>query len=163
MKRPFIIGLALAGAAAAALPATLLGIVPGIGGLEATASAAGSVPPGPPMVLYGAAPGIPGGTSVSVGNVSTGASCGRGSVISDSGSTYYVVDVVADSQVTGCGTSGSTMTLALYFAPSAPGTGGRVATVNVTWSVSGTKQDASPGSPLPITGIASELARDGVN
>jgi len=162
MKRPIIIGLALAGAVMAALPATILSLVPGIGTFDTTASAAGSVPPAPPMVLYGAAPGIPGTSGVIALNGATGANCGRGSVVSDAGATYYVVDVVSDSQVTGCGTSGASMTISLYFTPSTPGTGGRIATVNVTWASGAARQDAAPGSPLPIVAYAPVLARDGV-
>ena len=162
MKRLLIIGLALAGATAAALPATILSLVPGIGQFNTTASAADGAPPGPPMVLYGAAPGIPATSGVTVLNGATGASCGRGSVISDAGATYYVVDVYADSQVAGCGTSGASMTLSLYFTPSTAGTGGRIATVNVTWSPGSARQDATPGAPLPIVAYAPVVAKDGV-
>ena len=162
MKRTFIIGLALAGAVMAALPATVLSLLPGIGTFDTTASAADGAPPGPPMVLYGAAPGIPGTSGVTVLNGATGANCGRGSVISDAGATYYVVDVFSDSQVSGCGTSGASMTLSLYFTPSSAGTGGRIATVNVTWAIGATRQDATPGAPLPIVAYAPVLARDGV-
>ena len=162
MKRPLIIGLALAGAVMAALPATVLSLLPGIGQFDTAASAAGGAPPGPPMVLYGAAPGIPGTSGVTVLNSATGASCGQGTVISDAGATYYVVDVYSDSQVAGCGTSGASMSLFLYFTPSSPGTGGRIATVNVTWAAGGARADASPGAPLPIVAYAPVVAKDGV-
>jgi hypothetical protein len=99
---------------------------------------------------------------VTVLNNATGVTCGRGSVISDSGATYYVVDVYADSQVAGCGTSGTSMSLSLYFTPSSPGTGGRIAAVSVTWSAGGARQDATPGNPLPIVAYAPVVAKDGV-
>lgn len=162
MKRPLILGLALTGAALAALPATLLSVMPGAGRFDSTAMAAGSVPPGPPLVLYGAAPGVAGGTSVTVTNNANGAYCGRGSVVSDAGSTYYVVDVYADSQAAGCGTNGASLSLALYFAPPAPNTGGRTANVSVTWNTGSAKVDASPGAALPIAGYAPLAASDGV-
>ncbi len=163
MKRPFTVGLALAGAIMAALPATALSLLPGMGQSEATVLAAGAAPPGPPMVIYGAASGIPATSSVIVLNSATGATCGRGSVVTVSGATNYVAQVYADSQVPGCGTSGASMSLSLYFSPSSPGTGGRIATVGVTWSSGGSaQQDATPGAALPIVAYAPMVARDGV-
>lgn len=162
MKRTLIIGLVLASAALAALPATILSIMPGAGKLDGTASAAGSVPPGPPLVLYGAVSGVAGGTSVTITNNANGAYCGRGTVISDAGSTYYVVDVYASSQAPGCGTPGASLSLALYFVPTTPTTGGRTATANVTWNAGSAKVDVTPGSALPIAGFAPVTSRDGL-
>ncbi|MCL4230643.1 MAG: hypothetical protein KJ053_03585 [Dehalococcoidia bacterium] len=162
MKRPLIVGLVLVSAVLAALPATFFSMMPGTGRLDRTASAAGSVPPGPPLVLYGAAPGVAGGTSVTITNNANGAYCGRGTVVSDGGSTYYVVDVYASSQAPGCGTPGASLSLALYFAPSTPTSGGRTATANVTWNVGSAKVDVTPGSPLPIAGYAPVTTRDGL-
>lgn len=162
MKRPFVVGLVLAGAALAALPATILSVMPGAGKFDGTAMAAGSVPPGPPLVMYGAVSGVAGGTPVTITNNANGAYCGRGTVVSDGGSTYYVVDVYADSQAPGCGTPGASLSLALYFAPATPTTGGRTATANVTWNVGSAKVDVTPGSALPIAGFAPMAAKDGL-
>ncbi len=160
MKRSFLGGLALSGAALAVLSLSFLMLVP-----ASTASAAAGMPPSPPMVIYGAAPGLGAGTTVTITNNANGASCGVGSVTTDSsGAAKYVAYVYSAAQAAGCGTNGASMSLALYFVPGVPGVGGRVATVSITWSSGGSAlSDATPGTALPVAGFAPLAARDGYN
>jgi hypothetical protein len=79
MKRR-LVGAGIAAAAMLAVPGAAL---------------AQGVPPGPPATIYGSI--TPGQVIVIVINGSS-STCGAGSVVSDSGSTVFVVDVISDSQ-----------------------------------------------------------------
>src|SRR5688572_23540657 len=96
MKRALKVGMGVVTAAAVSLPAMAL---------------AQGFPPDPPSTYYGTVTGGTVGQGV-VANVQSGNSsqtCGVGSVINDGGSTVYVVDVISDSQLDGCGDTGRTI------------------------------------------------------
>jgi hypothetical protein len=134
MKRSTVVRIGFAAAALALLPAAYIGL-----GKVRDADAQGFPPP-PPTTWYGpislANPGQGIIAAVSSGGSST--TCGWGAVLSDSGSTVYVIDVVSDDQIKGCGASGRTVQF--YVPSNTPGQGGRVSTNQVTWQGPGAHQ-----------------------
>ena len=140
-------GAAIAAAAMLALPSAAL---------------AQGVPPGPPATIYGSISGASAGQGVIaiVINGNTSTVCGAGSVVSDSGSTVFVVDVVSDSQRAGCGANGRT--IRFYVTPTSPTTGGRLANESATWTGAGPKQQAlTLGAALSIVKPIPFVASDG--
>ncbi len=118
-------------------------------------------PPDPPATFYGSAAGGSVGQGV-IGIVIDGSkstTCGAGNVVDDSG-PKYVTDVVSNSQLTGCGSSGRTVRF--YFTPSGS-TPGNVANESGTWSGAGPeKLDLTQGSPLTNRLLSPNAANDGV-
>lgn len=115
-----------------------------------TRSEAVDTPPGPPMTAYGEANGGVAGQQVfaviTTGGVSK--TCGQGLVVDDGG-PKFVVDVVAESQVAGCGAAGRSVSF--YFAPTAPGQGGRKGNATVSWEQATAKQaNQTLGQPLQV-------------
>ncbi|MCK9520280.1 MAG: hypothetical protein M0R74_14835 [Dehalococcoidia bacterium] len=146
MKRRFLLGIGLLGAALVAIPATVI---------------AQSPPPDPPATYYGAATGATAGQGVVaiVVNGSTSTVCGTGEVLLDGGKPVYVVDVVANSQINGCGAAGRT--IRFYFTPHG-GAGGRLGNETAGWSGAGaTKRDLTAGPELQRAGQLPVLASDG--
>lgn len=146
MKRriPIAIGLA---AALVAVPAAVF---------------AQSGPPDPPATYWGNATGATAGQGVVAivvnGNNST--VCGSGGVVNNAGTPVYVVDVAANSQITGCGANGRQVRF--YFTPTG-GAGGRLATQNGTWSGAGvTNLNLTLGNELQVRAKAGQLASDKV-
>ena len=146
MKRAIILGLAVDAVAIAAVPAIV---------------SAQGFPPPPPTTYYGKAPtGVqPGDTVIAV--VTEGASsmvCGDGVTSSDASGTVYVVDVVADAQIAGCGKTGRTVQF--YFV------GVRSLAVGAAqWGPAGpAKFDLTTlGPTLTPKNRAPQVAKDGVN
>lgn len=146
MKRR-LVGAGIAAAAMLAVPGAAL---------------AQGVPPGPPATIYGSITGAQAGQGVIaiVINGSSSTVCGAGSVVSDSGSTVFVVDVISDSQRAGCGANGRT--IRFYVTPTSPTTGGRLANESATWTGAGPKQQAlTLGAALSIVKPIPFVASDG--
>jgi len=149
MKRAFVLGLGVLAALAAAIPVVV---------------SAQGFPPPPPTTFYGNVPsGIVSGQGVIAivldGNSSQ--ACGAGATVTDNGKVVYVVDVVSDTQIAGCGKTGRTVQF--YFVSSS---GGRIATdAPVTWSGPGpVAHDVTQvGPPLTRRGSAPNVAKDGVS
>ncbi len=146
MKRAILLGIGAVAVAAAAVPAFV---------------SAANFPPEPPTTYYGKAPaGIGQGDTVIAivtnGNAST--VCGDGITASDASGIVYVVDVVADGQIAGCGKTGRTVQF--YFVGPR-----RLGTDIVPWT--------GPGpAPKDLTGLGPSLtpknrlphvAKDGFN
>jgi len=139
----------------------LLAGLPGFGADRAAAQ----LPPSPPATFYGTVSGGgvgPGWRVVAiVQNGSASATCGSGAVVTEGGQTVYVVDVVTDAQVSGCGANGRQ--IRFYFAPPSP-TGGRMASQTATWTGAGAFQlNLTAGTSLTNTVFAPYAARDGTN
>jgi hypothetical protein len=147
MKRALLLGIAAAGAAVASIPA-----------LVATAQ---GFPPPPPTTYYGKAPaGIGPGQAV-IAIVSDGSSsqvCGDGSTLNDSSGVVYVVDVVANAQIAGCGQTGRTVQF--YFVAAK-----RLSTDTATWSGPGPAQKdlVNLGPALTTRNVTPQVAKDGTN
>ena len=132
MKRRYLFGMALFGASLLALPASV---------------SAQGFPPDPPATFYGPAAGGSSGQGVVAIVLDGGTSrvCGSGTV-QDVNGPVYVVDVVSDSQIKGCGKNGRTVMF--YFTPTGS-QGGRLATETGSWSSAGPKlQSLTLGPPL---------------
>lgn len=145
MKRRFLLGIGLLGAALVAIPATVIA----------------QAPPDPPATYYGSAAGATVGQGVVaiVVNGSTSTVCGTGEVLSDNGQPVYVVDVAANSQISGCGAAGRT--IRFYFTPQG-NAGGRLANETASWSGAGaTSRNLTPGPALQRAGQLPILASDG--
>jgi hypothetical protein len=161
MKRKTLLGLCAMVIALAALPATAMaGVLSPTGNVAQTAEQLG--PPPIPMTAYGTASGatIGGGVIaiVTVGSVQT--VCGVGLVVSDAGSAVYVVDVLADGQRPGCGTTGRTVSF--YFTPGTPGGTGRLAQQTTQWQMSFKNVNLTLGPELTNKGFVPQVAKDGV-
>lgn len=148
MKRTLAFGLGVAGVALAALPMI---------------ASAADFPPSPPTTYYGAAAGAINGQRV-IAFISSGpntVACGEGAVKNDAAAgLVFVVDVASDSQITGCGLSGRTVTF--YFPPSG-GQGGRLSTNSANWQDPGPRKfDATLGTPLAPRNYIPHAAKDGV-
>jgi len=151
MKRAILLGLGALSVAAAAIPAIAM---------------AADFPPPPPTTFYGKVPaGVATGQGVVaiVTDPGTGSqtSCGAGNVLTDGSSTVYVVDVVADSQRTGCGKAGRTVTF--YFTPTINSSGRVSADAPAAWGGPGPvlKNITSAGPSLTKAGRAPQVSRDG--
>jgi hypothetical protein len=146
MKRRFLMGIGLVGAALVAIPATVI---------------AQSPPPDPPATYYGTVTGATVGQSV-VAIITSGTTstvCGTGEVLQEGGQTVYVVDVAANSHITGCGVTGRTVRF--YFAPT-PGAGGRLATQTASWAgIGATNTNLTLGPELTRAGQLMMIASDG--
>lgn len=151
MKRAILLGVGALCAVAVAIPAIAV---------------AADFPPPPPTTFYGTVPaGVASGQGVIaiVSDPGSGSqqACGAGNVLTDSGNTVYVVDVVADAQRLGCGKAGRTVTF--YFTP-AGGAGGRVSTdAPAPWGGPGpvAKNISGVSAPLNRAGLAPLVATDG--
>lgn len=146
MKRAFLLGVGAITVALAALPALV---------------SAADFPPPPPTTYYGKVPsGISPGDTVIAVVIEGSASqvCGDGVTANDTSGVVYVVDVVADAQIPGCGKAGRTVQF--YFVGAH-----RLATDSATWSGPGPapKDLSSLGATLTTRNRAPQLARDGVN
>lgn len=146
MKRAILLGVCVVAVAAAAVPAFV---------------SAADFPPPPPTTFYGKVPtGIGQGDTVIaiVNNGSSSTVCGDGVTASDASGIVYVVDVVADAQIAGCGKAGRTVQF--YFVGPR-----RLGTDTAAWT--------GPGpAPKDLTGLGPSLtpknrlphvAKDGVN
>ena len=146
MKRAIILGLGVVAVAFAAIPALV---------------SAQGFPPPPPTTYYGKAPtGVqPGDTVIAiVTDGSSSAVCGDGVTASDTSGIVYVVDVVADAQILGCGKAGRSVQF--YFV-----TPRALATGTTTWTGPGPAANnlTSLGPSLTPKNRAPLLAKDGVN
>lgn len=127
--------------------------------------AAAQLPPTPPATFWGTVTGGgvgPGWRVVAiVQSGSASATCGSGAVVTEGSQTVYVVDVVTDAQVPGCGANGRQ--IRFYLAPASP-TGGRMANQTATWTGAGPVElNLTAGASLTNTVYAPYAARDGVN
>ncbi len=146
MKRAFLLGIGAVTAAAAAVPALV---------------SAADFPPPPPTTYYGKVPsGIgPGDTVIAV--VTDGSAsqvCGDGVTANDASGVVYVVDVVADAQIAGCGKAGRSVQF--YFVGPR-----RLATDTASWSGPGPAQKDLTGLGASLTpkNRAPQVAKDGTN
>lgn len=148
MKRAFFAAVGIAGVVAVAFPAMAI---------------AQGFPPPPPTTYYGTASGATSGQGVIaiVVDGTTSTVCGDGAVLTDGGSTVYVVDVVADAQKAGCGKAGRTVMF--YFTPTG-GSAGRLATGSAAWTGPGpAPQSLTLGAALSASKLAVPMAaKDGV-
>ncbi len=103
-------------------------------------------PPVPPATFWGNVSGVPQGWHVValVVDGSKTTTCGFGQVTTSGSQTVYVVDVVADAQVSGCGAPGRTVRF--YFAPPSA-TGGRLANESEPYPGAGPKQKDLTAGP----------------
>lgn len=147
MKRAILLGLGVAGLAVAAIP----GLV-----------SAQGFPPPPPTTYYGTVPtGVsPGDTVIAIVVDGTSATtCGDGVTSADASGVVYVVDVVADAQILGCGKAGRTVMF--YFVGKK-----QLATTTAAWGGPGPAPNnltGLVGSPLTSRNRLPHVARDGVN
>jgi hypothetical protein len=146
MKRAIFLGFGAFAVAAAAIPAMVM---------------AADFPPPPPTTYYGKVPaGIgPGDTVIAV--VSDGSAsqvCGDGQTLNDASGVVFVVDVVADAQILGCGKAGRTVQF--YFVGAH-----RLATDSAAWSGPGpaNKDLTGLGNVVTPKNRAPQVAKDGVN
>ena len=147
MKRAIILGLGVIAVALAAIPALV---------------SAQGFPPPPPTTYYGKAPtGVqPGDTVIAIvidGNSSQ--VCGDGVTAADSSGVVYVVDVVADAQILGCGRAGRTVQF-YFVTPKALAVG------SAAWAPPGPapiNNLTTLGPSLPKRNSLPHLAKDGVN
>ncbi len=148
MKRFSAIGLTIAGAALFALPAVAI---------------AAEFPPSPPTTYYGSASGATNGQTVIafVADGSNSTACGQGTVVNDTtAGIVYVVDVISDSQKTGCGKAGRTVS---FYFPPAGGQGGRVSASSAPWQDAGPRKfDMTLGGSLQSRNVAANAAKDGL-
>jgi hypothetical protein len=88
--------------------------------------------------------------------------CGQGATLQDGSNVVYVIDVIHNTQLAGCGLAGRT--IRFYFTPSGA-TPGRLANETVNWSAAGApkEQNLTLGPALSIRGTVPTLARDGTN
>ncbi|WP_322797004.1 hypothetical protein [Tepidiforma sp.] len=146
MKRAILLAAGAIAAAFAAIPALV---------------AAQGAPPSPPATFYGSVPsGIgPGqGVLAIVTSGSSSQTCGIGQTVADGSGVAYVVDVIADSQLAGCGAPGRT--IQFYFIGNR-----QMATTTGTWSGAGPVQLnlTGLGSPLTTRNYGPQVAKDGTN
>lgn len=156
MKRAILLAAGAIAAAFAAIPALV---------------AAQGAPPSPPDTFYGKVPeGVgPGqGVLAIVTSGSSSQTCGVGNTLviapgpgvppEDVGKIAYVVDVIADSQLAGCGAPGRTVQF--YFIGNR-----QMATTTGTWSGAGPVQLnlTGLGSPLTTRNYGPQVAKDGTN
>ena len=94
-------------------------------------------PPEPPATYYGTIGGATPGDGIvaAIGSGASSRSCGNGAVLSDSSQTVYVVDVITDDQLSGCGDTGRS--IRFYIAPQQAGAGGKFATQTANWQGAG--------------------------
>ncbi|MCC7364604.1 MAG: hypothetical protein IT303_09545 [Dehalococcoidia bacterium] len=148
MKRRFLVGMGLAGAALLSIPAAVF---------------AQGAPPDPPATYYGTVTGASVGQQVIaiVFNGGTGTACGYGTIQQESGSSVYVVDVATQSQTPGCGATGRSVR---FYIAGTGSTAGRFATESASWSGAGPKQQNinMTGAQLPTKRFAPFVASDGV-
>jgi hypothetical protein len=150
MKRALMVGMGVATAAALSLPALVF---------------AQGFPPEPPSTYYGT---VTGGATVGQGVVAivqsgtNSQTCGQEEVLQDGGNLVYVVDVIHNSQLAGCGQAGRQ--IRFYFTPVGANPG-RLANETVNWSAAGApkEQNLTLGPALSIRGTVPTLARDGTN
>ncbi len=145
MKRAILLAVGALTTAAMAIPALV---------------SAQGFPPPPPTTFYGKAP-----TGVAAGDVviavvvdgSSSQVCGDGITVADAGGSY-VVDVVADAQIAGCGRAGRTVVF--YFV-------GQKALANdsAAWTGPGPaeKNLTTLGPSLTTRNRLPHVAKDGVN
>jgi hypothetical protein len=146
MKRAILLGAGAVAAAVATIPALV---------------AAQGAPPSPPATFYGKAPsGVGPGQSVLaiVSSGGTSQTCGIGATVSDSSGVVYVVDVISDSQLAGCGAPGRTVQF--YFVGNR-----QMATDTATWSGAGPalRDLTGLGPQLTPRNVGPQVAKDGVN
>jgi hypothetical protein len=101
----------------------------------------------------------PGDTVIAiVSDGSASAVCGDGVTTSDASGVVYVVDVVADAQIAGCGKTGRTVQF--YFVSKR-----QLGTDTAAWSGPGPAQKdlSGLGSVLTPKASAPNVAKDGVN
>jgi hypothetical protein len=146
MKRAILLGVGVAVLGVAAIPALV---------------SAQGFPPPPPATFYGKAPSGIGPGDVVIAIVNNGASstvCGDGVTQADAGGVVYVVDVVADAQIAGCGATGRTVQF--YFVGPR-----RLGTDTSAWSGPGpnNKDLTGLGPALEVKNRLPHVAKDGVN
>lgn len=140
---------------ALAAVAVLAGLV---GGHSQQASAQ-AVPPSPPATFYGTVTGIPAGSKVIavVVSGSTTVACGEGTVGTEGSQTVYVVDVIHESQRTGCGAPGRTVR---FYVPGSPPTApGRLAAETGTWNMGPVERNLTIGTTLNNTVVVAGLSK----
>ncbi|GIW18863.1 MAG: hypothetical protein KatS3mg064_2020 [Tepidiforma sp.] len=146
MKRAILPAIGAVAVAMAAIPALV---------------AAQGAPPSPPATYYGSVPsGVGPGQAVLAIVTSGGSSqtCGVGQTIADGSGVVYVVDVIADSQLAGCGAAGRTVQF--YFVGNR-----QMATDTATWGGPGPAQRNLTGLGPQLTprNIGPQVAKDGTN
>ena len=147
MKRAILLGLGVASLAVAAIPALV---------------SAQGFPPPPPTTYYGKVPaGVGQGDTVIaiVVDGSSATTCGDGVTVADTSGIVYVVEVVADAQVLGCGKAGRTVQF--YFVGKR-----QMSTDSAPWTGPGPapqKDLVGLGPVLTPKNRLPHVARDGVN
>lgn len=145
MKRAILLACGAAISAAAAIPALV---------------SAQGFPPPPPTTYYGKVPAGVSPGDVVIAIVQDGNSsqvCGDGITVADNGGSY-VVDVVADAQVPGCGRTGRTVLF--YFVGKKA-----LSTDTAAWSGPGpaVKDLNNLGPSVTRRNSLPQVAKDGVN
>ena len=145
MKRAILLAVGALTAAAVAIPALV---------------SAQGFPPPPPTTFYGKAPAGVGAGDVVIAVVVDGTAsqvCGDGITVADNGGSY-VVDVVADAQIAGCGRAGRTVMF--YFVGKKA-----LSTDTAAWTGPGPalKDLSGLGTPVTTRNRLPHVAKDGVN
>lgn len=151
MKRKYLLGAIISGTALLGLPAVAL---------------AQNAPPSPPvMLVYGKVNGgaVGQGVIAIVSDGTKSAVCGATTTISDGGQVVYAIDVLADSQIKGCGVAGRTVRF--YITPTTPTQGGKLANESLTIpsGFQAKAQDLTPGTALGNLHYGVHVASDKTN
>mgnify|MGYP005835937855 CR=1 FL=1 len=146
MRRAILFGAGVVASVVASVPALV---------------AAQSAPPAPPATFYGSVPSGVGAGQTVLAIVTSGGTtqtCGVGSTLAADSGVVYVVDVVSDSQVAGCGSAGRTVQF--YFVGNR-----QMATDTATWTGAGPVQRNLTGLGPQLTprNIGPQVAKDGVS
>jgi hypothetical protein len=146
MKRAILFAIATVAAATASIPALVM---------------AQGAPPSPPATFYGSVPsGVGPGQTVLAIVTSGGSSqtCGVGATLSEGSGVVYVVDVISDSQLAGCGAPGRTVQF--YFVGNR-----QMATDTASWTGAGPSQKNLTGLGPQLTprNYGPQVAKDGTN
>jgi len=151
MNRRHILALGISAVALLAIP---------------VATVLAEVPPGPPSTLYygKVTGGVAGqGVVAIVIDGSRSTVCGATTIQTDATEgAVYAIDIISDSQTSGCGLSGRQVKF--YLTPT-PGTAGRLAneTVTIPSGYSHPRADLTLGAPLSNLRSAPLVASDKVN
>ena len=145
MKRAILLAVGALTAVAVAIPALV---------------SAQGFPPPPPTTFYGKAPAGVGAGDVVIAVVVDGTAsqvCGDGITVPDGG-VSFVVDVVADAQIAGCGKAGRTVRF--YFVAAKA-----LANESASWTGPGPALQplATLGAPVTARNRLPHVAKDGVN
>ena|GEM_PF-4862432 len=120
----------------------------------------GGGPSGEPATFFGRTNGVPPGSSVIafvVGPAFVLTNCGTATVAQEGSNAVYVIDVLDERQLPGCGAPGRSVRF--YLVP--PGEAGRFAVESGTWEGPGPVElDLTAGPPLGREAVAPGLSRN---